>query len=320
MSIEGMTTSQLVKSIEEKASSNISAFELGGWLDSLDRQLSNSRIHKSLTYLLDHEVRVKGRKTTMLKSFRRLYRVYRDFPPDVMSKLSDQIAHRLSQNILLSRRVRPGSVISDDMCRMPRQRALDIALSETSPESLQARLRGTTGQATAFKNEREIELWFKDYKEELARQFGIEFVVSKSAAGRALGDMDHIFQRKTVDSSTLILVELKDTVNFQDVGQALGQRNEVLEKSEATSKNNYRLARLYPKYTNDRGKYLESNSKTVAFSDIEVWIAGQVFEDSAYFAAKGQDILFFRITVDKQMMGPCHTKDVTWLQWNEFAQ
>jgi hypothetical protein len=203
---------------------------------------------------------------------------------------------------------------------MPRKLALEIALSETSPESLQARLRGITRQDTAFKNERGIERWFKDHKEELARQFGIEFVVSRAAAGRALGDIDHIFQKKTVDSSTLILFELKDTVNYQDVGQALGQRNEALERSIATPTNNQRLIKLYSKYTSDPSKYLESNSTTVAFSDIEVWIVGQIFEDSAYFAAKGQDILFYRITVDKQVTGPCRTKDMTMLQWSEFAR
>jgi hypothetical protein len=316
--INGLSTSQVVKRIEEVASSNIRAFELGCWLHAIDIQLPNATVNRSLRDLLDNEIGVKGRMTTKLKSFIRLYRIFQAYPPEVMNRLSDPIAHRLSQNILVGR-VRPNSVITDGMCRMPREKALKLALSATSPEALAARLRADTGRVAAFRSEREIENWFKTSKEEFARQFGLKFVVSRAAAGRALGDIDHIFQRIDKGNLVLVLVELKDTVNFQDVGQVLGQRNEVIEHCEDMRSSRNRLAILYPKYRNDPGKYSKANSITIEFSDIEIWIVGQVFEDSSYLAAKGQDIHLLRIDVDRQIIGPCHAKDLRWEQWNDFV-
>jgi len=118
--------------------------------------------------------------------------------------------------------------------------------------------------------------------------------------------------------SVLILLELKDSVNYQDIGQVLGQRNGLLEKSKTATNSKERMARLYPEHKKVPGKFTESKEIKIKFYDVEVWLVGQVFDDSAYYAAKGQNIFLFKITNDMQIKGPVYAGNLTRTQFEEF--
>jgi len=286
-------------------------FEFGKQLVELEMKYD-----RSVTEIL-REVAKKGRKRSKLTSFMKLYRVYWDFLSDEMNQLKDPVALRLADSILLpgDKLTRHSPPITDARCKMPRRDALDSALNG-SAESLAILFRNNCMQVRAFGNETDIESWFDGVQGDFAGKHNLRPLAEQVAFGKALGAVDRVFYGDAL--GVLVLVELKDSVNFQDVGQALGPRSELVEHSIGIGATEMKTARLYPA-SRKRPRNVGSGAKYIRYSSVEVWLVGQVFDASAYYAAKGQTLSFFKITADKQIEGPVRAAHMTLDEWCAFA-
>ncbi len=302
---------ELIKHTKEIVRSS-SPLQIGKYLYDLGEQLRNEHNDTKISALIKL-IGVRGSRRAILWDFIKIYGIYMDCPSDVLDRLS-AISHSHA-NVLA--RVYHGKLSSrklqeQNRFRMDRIQALDLALSRCSAKTLATTIEvGGRSTEYSFANEREIEVWFRD-NETFRQTQGIESIRFQVAAGRALGDIDFI-GRRTVDPYTLVILELKDTADYDSIGQILAQRNELVERSEGG------IAYLYLKHKTKWDKYKESNRVPIPFQRVEVGIVAQSFAASAYYAAKDQDILLFRITGSKEITGPCYTKNMTKPQWLEFT-
>jgi len=184
--------------------------------------------------------------------------------------------------------------VVDEVCRMPRREALDLALGEISAESLQTRLQ--TGGKVAFRNEREIDRWFLSNVNDFARDHYLTHIGSQLDVwpGRIIPSIDHVFLKPVEGRDVLVLVELKDSVNYGDIGQVLAQRNGLLEGSRVDGGGGVRIS-LYQRKMKKKAPYQRD------VYEVEIWLVGQTFEQAVYFAAVNQPIHCFRITEDKRI-------------------
>jgi len=283
-----------------------SAFQIGKHLHELEEQLSALDVNISD---IINRVGIKGKRRATLISFMRLYRIFRNFPEKEMNRLSDPLARELSK--VYGGYVLANNDLKEDGFYISPEQALERALSgKVSGEALQKMISNRMSSVNAFANEREIEKWFDETGDRFFEAQRVTLLFKSAAAGPALGDIDYICQ-KADDPGVLVVLDLKDAVGYQDVGQSLGQRNELLEHRKNGE------AYLFREYKNKRVKF--STPLAVTCHSVEAWLIGQTFHESAYYAAKGQELCLFRITSDEKIIGPCHAGSLTRPQWLEFT-
>jgi hypothetical protein len=302
----------MVREAKQACAPSIPPFEVGRRLVELER-----KHHRSARPILRKEVNIKGRRWGKLNSFMKLYHAYRHFPADEMNRLEDAVAVQLADSIVSGVKViHGGRRIMDDECNMDRRAALNLALN-SSAENLRILIRNQCTNVPAFRDERGIESWFERARGDFARKHNLRPLAPQVAFGKALGAVDHVFYGDAL--GVLVLVELKDSVHFQDVGQALGFRNELVENSQERTDSKMKTAVLYLASKNHPDRFSSSQAKHVDYCSVDVWLVGQVFDPSAYYAAKGQALSFFKITADKQIEGPVRAAHMTLDEWCAFA-
>lgn len=309
---------QFVEELERFVESHReSGFEIGEFLSRLDNKLPKGiaaeRIYGKAQIANFCKARLKARK--------KFYWVYSKLGYDPTKLKGIKPTHAA----VLAEMYRPGdtyvrarTTIKDTEFIYPHRKAVELVLSKTvSREALDRITKDRLDCVPPFANENEIERFFRKKEEEFRQGRGLEKHWNRAAAGPAVGDIDHAWT-KTDDQGAhyIVLIELKDVVIYEDVGEVLGQQNELKENIKDGE------AVLYPLYMNRPDKYSCENTVHVPCDFVETWLIGQVFADSVYYAAKGQDISLFRLVdpIDiNNMIGPLNAKNMTEEDWVRFA-
>lgn len=242
-----------------------------------------------------------------------VYRLYRFYIPEGLdiNKLKMQHIRILIRNY--RGRVQWDMIVSRHDFTIDPSEILTLATQLTWQQLDEIVKRGTVEGAPVstpiIHNERELCDYLWQNHSDIERQYGIQLIHREVATGEAMGDADFI----GLMGKDALVIEVKNRFDAQAVGQLLGYVGELRERSESTHG-----IICYPAPRNDPKRF--KKPKKISCRRIVGSGLALEFGESAYYAAKHQELLFYKFDGQQGVLiGPLSMKTATKRDWTDFV-
>jgi len=249
----------------------------------------------------------RATKWANLNYCRKFYRIYHDYEPR-SEILAVELNYAASLSFLVRRGVRKPYFQPNDLCK-DRKEALKRALAhETTAEALKNWIVKSGTHMTSHGKEGDIAAVLFSRNKELKRELNLELIGAglNTAPFHPFGILDLV----GLQGTSLIIIEVEVVAKAEDVGQLLGFVGEITMKQKNGNCTMYKAGRQIANTT--------AKSVPVECSSIIGWLVAEVFEKSAFYAAHGQRLIFWKVGSDYKLHTPLDMRMATELEFEEF--
>lgn len=280
---------------------NPSAFEVGKHFLELEIDWTTNQGDYGIPFttfdsLIDSRGEIGGRRRRMRGYLKSFYRTFKSEPNEQMQRVSDKYA-RVLASVYGSRSRRVSSKAAGQAIQLAVDRKFNA-------EVLEHMLRGSEG---IFTDEAEISEYLRLDSYSLIRTSLAVTQVVEAVYLEHTGEPDFVGRR----DDELVIIEVEHTARSEDVGQVLG----FLREAQA-GVNDHGYLMMF-----DRAPALlrEAEPKRFQATSVSACMVAQAYQFSAYFAATGLPLYFYRITGGGALVGPLNMQTTSLADWETFT-